>query len=92
MTRSNEEPDTAAPATDARDIDPAVEAWGEVDAIARVVGVPPIPKGTPVIAKGGEVGEVLSHDPITGQVQIAFAKGGRGWYSAAAVEAGNVAR
>jgi hypothetical protein len=64
----------------------------EADATLNVgTDCPPIPAGTPVIAEGGQVGEVLSHDGITGQVQIAFERGGRGWYSPKAVKV-NVTR
>ncbi len=47
---------------------------------------PQLAEGTPVVAAGGQVGKVLSHDPITGQVQVAFEAGGRGWYRPKAIE------
>lgn len=53
----------------------------QVDAVAKVDHEGPIPAGTPVVAVGGQVGEVLSYDPITQQVQISFVNGGRGWFN-----------
>ncbi|MCY4726723.1 hypothetical protein NYO98_10575 [Nocardioides sp. STR2] len=44
---------------------------------------------TPVIAADGREGKVLSVDGITGQVQIGFPDGSRGWYVPAAVRTGD---
>lgn len=86
-TAAKKEPAVEAPAVEP---DPAPEeptdteqppAEPVADMIATVSGDLPIPVGTPVVARDGQIGRVLSYDETTRQVQIELDNGGRGWYA-----------